>query len=85
MSSQSVSWWSVGAWQSTDVGLSPSIRLNTPIRWQPMSIMAPPPASAFFQNQGEWGPKCASRPRIHKGLPIVPAATISMISRKSGA
>ena len=36
-----------------------------------MSIRAPPPASAFFQNQGEWGPKCASRPRIHKGLPIV--------------
>lgn len=45
----------------------------------------PPPDSAFFQNHGECGPKWASRPRIQSGLPMVPAATMSMISRKSGA
>ena len=58
--------------------------LNTAIRWQPMSISAPPPDSAFFQNQGECGPKWASRPRTHKGRPMVPAATMTGISRKSG-
>jgi len=62
-----------------------SAKRSASIPWQPMSISAPPPASAASKNQGEYGPPCFSTWRAQSTRPSAPERTSSRARRNSGA
>ncbi len=76
-SSASIGCTSVSAQHMTSTG---RMRLPMKLRmistqWQPMSMMAPPPASSGSQNHGLCGPGCVSRERTQSICPSAPSRT----------
>ena len=76
-SSASMGWTMVSAVHITSTGrtsLPTKLRMIS-MQWQPMSTMAPPPATCLSQNHALCGPGCVSRDRTHSTLPSAPSRT----------